>query len=540
MENVDDADAGLTDIDDYDMVPRNQARDSSSTSIPNSKTLSGHGSYLNRQNVSRIPTPSSQLPNSASVPLHSLSRQTSSRAGAPLTTQTPVPPPASIPLDLQVMSTLELRQRLLIPNYKKLVETLSQMIDDPNHDHYVLNPTRELLTTRISAIEAAIAWRSLFELSPSNALSSEDGSGVGSLDGLSTTNYAVPTISRSSPASPIKKDIKCVTRPPPSSRVHVPSPATSRTPSHESIYPRLPNIGVDLPSSRRPLSMANGEKPPISRESSWVASGQSAAVSTTDLESFDQESDDTNIIETPSSKPSKAPPLAALNSLGSIQDDNVTTRSPRKHRGLPASSRSMPSSKTDSEKEPMVMNVPIIPSANVAPGSSHPTHVDIQQEPYNDPGSQPSTSIPIDEELSASIYKDEIMDKLKHIFGLESFRTNQARAVDATMSGRDVFVLMPTGGGKSLCYQLPAVCTGKTKGVTFVVSPLKSLMEDQVRQLRDKGIDVVVFNSDQSSKSVSEARTRLVTKGTKPSLVYITPEKLAADHDMRQIINNLM
>ncbi|KAH7340281.1 ATP-dependent DNA helicase [Rhizoctonia solani] len=133
------------------------------------------------------------------------------------------------------------------------------------------------------------------------------------------------------------------------------------------------------------------------------------------------------------------------------------------------------------------------------------------------------------------------MAKLKSVFGLESFRTNQARAVDAAMSGQDVFVLMPTGGGKSLCYQLPAVCTtGRTRGVTFVVSPLKSLMIDQVRQLRNKGVDVIMFNSDQSVKVAREARTRLVTKGTKPALVYVTPEKLEMSGDMRNILDNLM
>ncbi|KAL5639926.1 hypothetical protein ACGC1H_006480 [Rhizoctonia solani] len=546
MENVDDADAGFTDIDDYDIAVVNQAQDSSfapaPTSVLNSKVLSGHSSSLNRQNVSRIPTSSSQLPDSTPVSLHSLSSQTSSRAGAPLTTQTPAPPPPGIPPDLQTMSTLELRQRLLIPNYKKLVETLSQIIDDPNHDRFVLNPMRKLLTGRISAIEAAIVWRSSFKPSPSNALNLEAGSGVGSLGGPSTTNHVAPTTSPIPgplPASPIKKDIKCVSRPPPSSHVHFPSPTTLRVPSHESIHPRLSNKGIKLPSSRRPLSTADGKKPPVSR----FISSQSATASTTDLESFGQENDDPDIVETRSSKPSKAPPLATLSSFGIIQDDNVTTRSPRKRCGLPTSSRSVSSSKTNSEKEPMVANVPAIPLANVGSDSSHPTrliYMETRQEPYNDPGSESNTSIQIDEEQSTSIYKDEIMDKLKSIFGLEGFRTNQARAVDATMSGRDVFVLMPTGGGKSLCYQLPAVCTGKTKGVTFVVSPLKSLMEDQVRQLRDKGIDVVLFNSDQSPKSMSEARTRLVTKGTKPSLVYITPEKLQADHDMRQIINKLM
>lgn len=151
-----------------------------------------------------------------------------------------------------------------------------------------------------------------------------------------------------------------------------------------------------------------------------------------------------------------------------------------------------------------------------------------------------SSTKPSNTEVIASEYYPEVVEVLKTTFGLDSFRPNQLEAIDATMKGRDVFVLMPTGGGKSLCYQVPAVCRGgKTGGVTVVISPLIALMIDQVHHLKARGIDAVLFNSDQGTEVNREIRSRLIGPGTKPKLVYVTPEKLQHSIDTQTILKKL-
>src|SRR5688572_33460649 len=89
----------------------------------------------------------------------------------------------------------------------------------------------------------------------------------------------------------------------------------------------------------------------------------------------------------------------------------------------------------------------------------------------------------------------DLRDSLREIFGLDEFRPGQREVIEEVLAGRDVLCVMPTGAGKSLCYQLPAAIE---KGLTIVVSPLISLMEDQVQQLRDEGIAAAVLNSSLS------------------------------------------
>ena len=87
---------------------------------------------------------------------------------------------------------------------------------------------------------------------------------------------------------------------------------------------------------------------------------------------------------------------------------------------------------------------------------------------------------------------DSLSKTLKETFGFNAFRPLQREIIESSMSGRDVFVLLPTGGGKSLCYQLPALLR---PGLTVVVSPLIALMKDQVDQLQAAGVPATFMNS---------------------------------------------
>ena len=110
---------------------------------------------------------------------------------------------------------------------------------------------------------------------------------------------------------------------------------------------------------------------------------------------------------------------------------------------------------------------------------------------------------------------------LKKVFGYDEFRPLQQEIIDRTLVGKDSFVLMPTGGGKSMCFQIPALCFD---GITIVVSPLISLMKDQVQALESNGIKADFFNSSISPQAENDVISR-ATKG-EIQLLYLSPEKL--------------
>ena len=110
---------------------------------------------------------------------------------------------------------------------------------------------------------------------------------------------------------------------------------------------------------------------------------------------------------------------------------------------------------------------------------------------------------------------------LKEVFGYDAFISLQAEVIASILQGRDTLVIMPTGGGKSLCYQIPALIF---KNLTVVVSPLIALMKDQVRQLTENGVAAVLLNS---SLSPAEYRANLAAlKQKQARLLYVAPETL--------------
>lgn len=110
---------------------------------------------------------------------------------------------------------------------------------------------------------------------------------------------------------------------------------------------------------------------------------------------------------------------------------------------------------------------------------------------------------------------------LKHKFGYDSFRLHQQAAIETILDGRDCVVLMPTGGGKSLCYQIPALMLD---GMTLVISPLIALMKDQVDALRSNGVPAAFLNSSQTGAEQVEVFRQI--RNGELKLLYIAPERL--------------
>ena len=110
----------------------------------------------------------------------------------------------------------------------------------------------------------------------------------------------------------------------------------------------------------------------------------------------------------------------------------------------------------------------------------------------------------------------------KEVFSLDRYRPDQLSVMNATMSGHDCILIMPTGGGKSLTYQLPAVISD---GVTLVVSPLLSLMEDQLMALKRLGIQAEMLTGTTNGETKKRVMKDMLDPSSSLKLLYVTPEK---------------
>ena len=159
-------------------------------------------------------------------------------------------------------------------------------------------------------------------------------------------------------------------------------------------------------------------------------------------------------------------------------------------------------------------------------------------------------ALPLDDPIRRN-YQAQMKTVLKKVFGMESLRKNlQPAAIQCAMEGKSQMIVMATGGGKSLCYQLPACLLG---GVTIVISPLLALMKDQTEALHSKGIPANCINSSQTEKQNKAILEKLVpalypvsskakSVETKPSppavLLYVTPESIQTER-MRAVLKTL-
>ncbi|KAH6906055.1 ATP-dependent DNA helicase [Coprinopsis sp. MPI-PUGE-AT-0042] len=140
-------------------------------------------------------------------------------------------------------------------------------------------------------------------------------------------------------------------------------------------------------------------------------------------------------------------------------------------------------------------------------------------------------------------WDDALRGRMRKVFGIQDFRHCQKGVCNANMDGRDIVCVMPTGGGKSLTYQLPSLLT---PGVTLVVSPLLALINDQVIHLRERGIEAVMLTGETSTsgkkditKRLHDLANRVAGDGNEIKLCYVTPEKLAKDKTFVSLLGKL-
>lgn len=141
-----------------------------------------------------------------------------------------------------------------------------------------------------------------------------------------------------------------------------------------------------------------------------------------------------------------------------------------------------------------------------------------------------ASALTVTEETEITAADAPLYGVLREVFGYQHFRPGQKPLIEAVLAGRDCLAVMPTGGGKSLCYQVPALLSD---GLVLVVSPLISLMKDQVDQLNANGVAAACLNSSQPRETQQDVMARC--RQGEIRLLYIAPERLALEHFLEQL-----